>query len=101
MMMPTFNGDPRLVAPPTSISTQASEPDEMQIEVGHDRCTRGGPGALVERLRERVRECPVVEVMPALADRIAEVVAELEQHGVPPLVVDAMRPARPLRPGHR
>ena len=50
VMMPTFNGDPRLASALESVLTQAPEPDEMQIEVVDDCSTRGNPGALVERI---------------------------------------------------
>jgi glycosyltransferase involved in cell wall biosynthesis len=50
VMMPTFNGDPRLVAALESVLAQAPGQDEMQIEVVDDRSSRGDPGALVERV---------------------------------------------------
>ena len=52
VMMPTYNGDPRLVAALESVLAQAPGPDEMQIEVVDDRSTRGDTGALVERVGE-------------------------------------------------
>lgn len=52
VMMPTFNGDPRLAAALESVLTQAPGPEEMQIEVVDDRSTRGDPRALVERVGE-------------------------------------------------
>ena len=45
------------------------------------------------RVRGRARGFQLVDVMQALADRVAELVAELEHHGVPLLVIDATRPA--------
>jgi hypothetical protein len=52
VMMPTYNGDPRLVAALESVLAQAPGPEEMQIEVVDDGSTRGDPGALVERVGE-------------------------------------------------
>jgi hypothetical protein len=50
VMLPTYNGDPRLVAALESVLAQAPGPDVMQIEVVDDRSSRGDPGALVERV---------------------------------------------------
>lgn len=45
------------------------------------------------RVEDRAGEFQMVEVMPAMADRIADLVTTLEHHDITTLVLDATRPA--------
>jgi glycosyltransferase involved in cell wall biosynthesis len=53
VMIPTYNGDPRLASALRSVLAQAPGPGDMQVEVVDDHSTRGDPRALVERIGGR------------------------------------------------